>query len=94
MKRHYPGWVLAALSMAVSAVLLTVFLELALQFLPVASGLRSLSVTTEAPMFRYTPNRDYVYSRDWNFNLVNRGRVNNAGFINDQDYAQAAALPL
>jgi hypothetical protein len=94
MKRRYPGWMLAALSMVVSVVLLTVLLEVALQFLPVASGLRSLPVTTDDPLLRYTPNREYVYSRDWNFNMVNRGRVNNAGFINDQDYAHEDAVPL
>ena len=90
----YPGWVLAVLSMMVSVVLLTVFLELLFQFLPVASGLRSLSVTTADPVLRYTPNREYIYSRDWNFNMVNRGRVNNAGFINDQDYVHQDATPL
>ena len=94
MKRHYPGWMLAALSMAVSVVLLTILLELTFQFLPVASGLRSLSVTADEPVLRYTPNREYVYSRDWNFNMVNRGRVNNAGFVNDQDYVHQDTQPL
>jgi len=82
----------------VSAVLAVVafagLAELALRLLPVASGLRTMAVTAESPVFRLTPNRDYVYSRDWDLVMVNHGRVNNAGFVNDRDYAKSGAAPV
>jgi hypothetical protein len=68
--------------------------EVVLRFLPVASGMRTVEVTTEAPVFHFTPNRNFVFSRDWDLALANRGRVNNAGFVNDQDYLFEDALPL
>ena len=67
---------------------------MALRFLPVASSLGTLAVTPQSPVFRFTPNRDFVYSRDWDFVLANRGHVNNAGFVNDQDYRKDDPLPL
>src|SRR5204863_393007 len=68
--------------------------EVALRFLPIASSLRTLAVTPQSPVFRFTPNRDFVYSREWDFVLENRGRVNNAGFVNDQDYRKDDPLAL
>jgi hypothetical protein len=56
--------------------------------------LRSLSVTAESPVFRFTPNRNFTYSRDWDLAMVNRGRVNNAGFVNDQPYSTDDPLPM
>jgi len=43
---------------------------------------------------RFTPNRAFIFSKGWNFELVNRGRTNNFGFINDQDYDSSSAKPL
>jgi hypothetical protein len=68
--------------------------EVTLRFLPVASGMRTLPVTFESSVFRFTPDRDFLYSRDWDMALANRGHVNNAGFVNDQDYQTAHDLPL
>jgi hypothetical protein len=68
--------------------------EVALRFLPVASSMHTLAVTPQSPVFRFTPNRDFVYSREWDFVLANRGHVNNAGFVNDQDYLKDSPLPL
>jgi hypothetical protein len=56
------------------------------RFLPVATGFATVEVTAENSVFHFTPNRNWVYSRDWDLALANRGRVNNAGFINEQDY--------
>src|SRR5262249_38159509 len=42
----------------------------------------------------FQPNFDFVYSRGWALRDVVRGRVNNAGWVNDQDYARDAATPL
>ena len=68
--------------------------ELVLRFLPVSSGLRALPVTADDPVFRFTSNRSYVFSKEWNFQMVNYGRVNNAGWVNDQDYQTQSAVPL
>lgn len=56
--------------------------EMVLRFLPVATGLHSVAVNDAQPIFHFEPDRDFVYSRDWNLRDVVRGRVNNAGWVN------------
>jgi hypothetical protein len=68
--------------------------EIVLRFLPVASILRVMPVTAESPVFRFLPNQRFVFSRGWDFDMVNRGRINNAGWINDQDYEARTRQPL
>ena len=68
--------------------------EILLRFLPVASGLRTMPVNAENPVFHFTPERDVTFSRAWNFDMVNRRRVNGAGWVNDQDYQHQAETPL
>jgi hypothetical protein len=68
--------------------------EVALRYLPVSTGFLTVPTTSDNPVFHFTPNRDFVYSRDWDLALVNRGHINNAGFINDQDYHKQDATPL
>lgn len=87
-------WLLAAATVAVAVVLFLAAAEIALRFLPVASGLRTEPVTPADPVMHFTPNRPFVYSRDWDFILVNHGSTNNAGYINEQDYHRADAPPL
>jgi hypothetical protein len=71
-----------------------VFAEILLRFLPVASGLNSRPVTAESPVFRFDSNRDFVYSKGWNLDMVNHGHVNNDGWVNDQDYHSDDPSPL
>ena len=85
---------LAAFSIAFGVVLALSGLEVVLRFLPVNQGLMALPVDDLNPVFRFTPNRALTWSRDWNFSIVNRIRVNNAGFVNDQDYVAQHPLPL
>ena len=85
---------LRCLTAVLTVVLCLLAAEVALRFLPVASGMRTLPVTAQSPVFHFTPNRDFVFSRDWDMTLVNRGHVNNAGFVNDQDYHKDGKLPL
>ena len=40
------------------------------------------------------PNRNFVTSRNWNFQLVNRGHVNDDGWVNNQDYRVSEYPPL
>jgi hypothetical protein len=68
--------------------------EIILRFLPVNEGLRAQAVDAEHPVFRFEPNRTAIWSEGWNFEAVNRVRVNNDGFVNDQDYDAAATTPL
>ena len=85
---------LNALTAVVAIAVCLLAAEVVLRFLPVASSLHTLAVTPQSPVFRFTPNRNFIYSREWDFVLENRGRVNNAGFVNGQDYRQDDPLPL
>ncbi len=87
----------ALLALASVAVTVGVFLgaaEIVLRFLPVATGMHTMPVTPEQPVMHFAPDRDFLYSRDWDLALVNRGRTNNAGFVNDQAYRRDDKLPL
>ena len=84
---------LAVTTVLVSIVGFLLLLELAMNLLPVASGLQSLPVSMENPILRYRPNRPYVFSHGAMLDNVNYGRVNNAGWVNDQDYVKSG-LPL
>jgi len=68
--------------------------EVLLRFTPVATPMRPLPVNAEQPVFRFAPSRSYTFSQDWNFHLANRGWINAAGFVNDQEYVEASAQPL
>jgi hypothetical protein len=80
-----------ALSLLLSLVSIAVCLlaaEIAMRFLPVSTGLRSMPVTAADPVLHFTPNRPFTNSLGWDFHNVVHGRVNNAGFVNDQDYVR------
>lgn len=77
---------LASLATFTGFALVLALAELVFRFLPVMSAMRPDPVTESSPVYRYRPDQSFVFSRDWNLDMVNRGRVNNAGFINDQDY--------
>src|SRR3954451_6065435 len=62
--------------------------EVVLRFMPVSTGLRSMPVTAAAPILHFMPNRPFVNSLGWTMHNVVLGRVNNAGFVNDQDYVR------
>ncbi|MCC7045411.1 MAG: hypothetical protein IT562_01740 [Alphaproteobacteria bacterium] len=85
---------LAGASMLVGFALFLVLAEAVLRFLPVATGLRTMPVTADEPVMHFAPGRPFVFSSGWNFEIVNRGRVNNAGFVNDQDYRRDDPRPL
>jgi hypothetical protein len=62
--------------------------EIVLRFLPVSTGLRSMPVTAADPVLHFTPDRPFTNSLGWSMHNVVHGRVNNAGFVNDQDYVR------
>jgi hypothetical protein len=84
---------LAVTTVLVSIVGFLLLLELVMNLLPVASGLQSLPVSMEDPVLRYRPNRPYVFSHGAMLDNVNYGKVNNAGYVNEQDYVKSG-LPL
>lgn len=85
---------LALASVAVTVGVCLGAAEIVLRFLPVATGMHTMPVTPEQPVMHFAPDRDFLYSRDWDLALVNRGRTNNAGFVNDQPYRRDDKLPL
>jgi len=87
-------WLLASIIVVATVVLFHVAGEIALRFMPVATGMWSQPVDASQPIFRFFPNRDFLFSRDWNFSLTNRGHINNDGFVNDENYAVDDPRPL
>ena len=71
-----------------------IVMEIVLRFLPVNEGLRVLPVNQTNPILRFTPNRISVWSKGWDFSLVNRVRTNNYGFVSNIDYDPLASSPL
>lgn len=67
--------------------------EGALRFLPVAEGMNVEPVNAENPVYHFKPNQDLVWSRGLLFDLVNRIRINDVGFVNDQDYGNGDGKP-
>jgi hypothetical protein len=86
--------VFAILAMLLGTAAGLAVLEIALNFLPVNSSLDIVPATAQAPVFHYEPNQSFIFSIGWDLKNVNRGHVNNAGFVNDQDYRKQAAKPL
>ncbi|MFL5066672.1 MAG: hypothetical protein ACJ8FP_13135 [Xanthobacteraceae bacterium] len=86
--------VFAAMAVSGSVLACLLFAEIVLRFLPVATGMWAMPVNASNPIFRFTPDREFLFSRDWNFSLVNRGHINNDGFVNDENYAENDSRPL
>lgn len=85
---------LAVVSVLLSLLAMALLLEVVLRWLPVNEGLRGLSVDEQNPVYRLAAHREAVYSRGWNFSIVNRVKTNNYGFVNDHDYDSLAKTPL
>jgi len=68
--------------------------EIVCRLLPVDDGLIAMPVNAASPVFHFLPNRNVTWSRGWDFAIVNRLRVNNAGYVNDLDYDAADRRPL
>jgi hypothetical protein len=84
----------AAMAVTGSVMACLLLVEIVLRFLPVATGMWAMPVNAAHPVFRFTPDREFLFSRGWNFSLVNRGRINNDGFVNDENYAENDSRPL
>lgn len=91
-KKKYFLFAFVTVSFSVAAFL--ILAEIVLRFLPVSEGLRTRAVTAEQPLALFEPDDDLLWSRDWNFSIVNRQRVNRQGFANRYDYDAPAATPV
>ena len=77
-----------------SILITLVGIELVLWFFPVANSIVLPQPPAIVTFPHHRTNADFVYSRGWTFELSNRGRTNNFGFVNDQDYDPADGRPL
>lgn len=84
----------ALIGMVLSVFILILLAELVCRMLPVNQGLRTQPVNEADPVYRFEANRTSTWSRGWDFSITNRVHVNNAGFVNDQDYSREGARPL
>ena len=87
-------WVLRVSALAAATLATLAGLEVLLRILPAYGGARRTAVDERHPISRFAPDREFTWSRDWNFSIVNTVRVNNAGFVSDVDYAADAPGPL
>jgi hypothetical protein len=69
-------------------------LELLLRFLPVNEGSYLLPVNEINHLVRFQPNRTFIWTSGWKFNIVNKVNINNDGFINDINYDKNLTIPL
>lgn len=86
--------VLSFIATAIGLIVALVLAEIVFRFLPVNTGLRVQPVNAANPVQRFQPDSDYVFSRGGNFSIVNRGHVNNDGFVSDWDYDPNGSGPL
>lgn len=68
--------------------------EIVLRFFPVRSAMLAPPVDAASPVFRLGPDREFWYSRGWDFDMANRGRVNGAGFVSELEYDRSDRRPL
>jgi len=93
-KTRYSTALLAGTTVLVGILGTLMFLEIVLQILPVRNGLNVQPVSREQPVFRFAPNREATFSKNWNLALANRVHTNNDGFVNLQSYDAKATTPL
>src|SRR6266487_2773412 len=85
-RRRTVGFSLIAVLCGIALPLL--MLEIAFRFLPVSSVTGTMVVDQNNPIIRFTPNQLFTFSKGWRFAILNSGRINNYGFVNDQDYTR------
>ncbi len=85
---------MAVLSVLFGLALPLVVLEVLFWMLPVNGGLMAQAVNENDPVFHFAPNRTVIWSKGWDFSIVNTVKVNNAGYVNDQDYSKSEESPL
>ena len=85
---------LYATGIALPMVVFLLLLEGTMQLLPVPSALKTPPVNADNPVYRLRANREFVNSMGWSLEAPVTRRVNNEGFVNDQDYVAGDTRPL
>jgi len=86
--------VMFAAALSLGGLFLLVAAEICLQFMPVATGLPMQAVNADNPIMRFTPATAFTYSVGWSLANATKGRINNDGWVNDQDYDPTDTRPL
>lgn len=94
MRRRVRNATINALVAVASLSVVMLVAEVSLRFLPVIDPIIWQPVSEASPVLRHRPDRDILWSRDWDFAMANRRHVNNDGFVNDQDYSPEGPQPL
>ena len=94
MRTQRQQWRLRLLALALGVAASLIFVELLLQVLPVHEGAHRLPVNEASPVLRFEPNRQFTWSRDWNFSIKNEVNINNYGFVNNVNYEADLNTPL
>jgi hypothetical protein len=81
---------LSGIVMVGASVLPLLFMEVVLHWFPVSTSTAAMAVNDQNTILRYLPDQSYVFSKGWQFEIVNTGRINNYGFVNEQDYTAHA----
>ena len=71
-----------------SVIAVVIMLEFTFRILPTNQGLLDMSVNREQPIKRFQPNQKTIWSKGWNFSIVNHVSTNNVGFVNEHDYVR------
>ena len=79
---------------SISVCILFIFLEIFLRFMPIVNSVNWVPITQEDKILRHSENSEITYSKDWNFKYSNTRRVNNYGFLNDQNYTSNPSTSL
>ena len=84
----------AIITIAAGFAIPAIVAEIVLRFLPVGGGAYTTSVNAEHPILHFEPNKSYTASIGPRLEYANRGRINNAGWVSDQNYDSTATTPL
>lgn len=71
--------------------LIPIMLEIVLRFFPVFSG---MPVNRSSVVYSFIPNVTIQRSSNWDMSNARKRKVNNVGFISDQNYDSSAKTPL
>jgi hypothetical protein len=85
---------LGGITVAIAVIGFLAVAECVLRFLPVRTSPPIVPVTQIDPVFHFTPNCSFVYSKDWDLTMVNYSHTNNDGWVNKLDYRKDDPLPL
>jgi hypothetical protein len=74
------------LTILTSFFFIILILEIFFRFMPVINSIYWGVINQDNPVLRHNPNTIITYSKDWNFKYKTNRKVNNYGFLNDQNY--------